>query len=241
MNQLHSENIFRTGAYNFFIFALAIAVPYAIILFSKQIIFQSFFPSGISPSLSQLFEADFWQFSIALLGILFLSRGHLWSYGICSDNLKRSMLFLGAGYIFSALLFLLLRLFEVELVAFRYAAAAPREDKLMLMLIQWMSSPVADQILFFGLAQTFLVKFIRWNSKLHFLQFIVPILISTTLFAALRTTLPMAVDSIINTIAVITAGAYSSFVYSKTRSLLAPMLFQAFFFGLPFFIAFFPL
>lgn len=48
-------------------------------------------PTSLSMSLARLFEHHLWQFGVGMLVITVLSRGHLWSYGINSSDIRLSM------------------------------------------------------------------------------------------------------------------------------------------------------
>ncbi len=61
---------------------------------------------------------------------------------------------------------------------------------------------------------------------------------TTVLFAAGRMNVPVYGNQFIEYLLALAIGAYSGLVYFRTRSLLTPMLSQAFFYGLPFVVRF---
>jgi hypothetical protein len=194
-----------------------------------------FFPAGISAESARTFEQHLWQFILGFTAIGYLSRGHLWSYGINSNNLKVSMQWLGALYAVSI---------AITIVAWSgngtvrqgewTLALNSAEESVMVLLIQWMSSPVANQILFFGFAQTVMMKRLRTGNGP--VRSAVIMSVAALLFTVMGTGLPAGSD----TFAVVSTfilGIFSSMVYWKTGSLITPMLGQAFYFGFPLFIA----
>lgn len=190
-----------------------------------------FFPAGMSPQLSGLFEQHIWQFLIAFTAIGYLSRGHLWSYGINSNNLKRSMQWLGALYAGTVVVWAV-----SSIVGGGGMHAVPKDfaerpdDAAFMMLISWMSSPVANQILFFGFAQTVVAKTVRSGNSAAAMPLV--ILFSSLLFTALATGIPRGNDPQ-STVLTFVLALYCGVVYWKTGSLITPMLGQAFFFGFP--------
>jgi membrane protease YdiL (CAAX protease family) len=120
-----------------------------------------------------------------------------------------------------------------------YLAHVSREDMLAWILFQWMAAAVADNILYFGLFQTLLLKY--WQEKFTVRSITLPVVIAltTVLFAAGRTFAaggtndPVYGNHIVESILALALGGYAGLVYFRTRSLLTPMLSQAFFYGLP--------
>ena len=144
------------------------------------------------------------------------------------------MQWLGALYIVSIVLTAMAFIGGGEL--FPTVTAEPSEridDAVFMMLIQWMSSPVANQILFFGFAQTLMLKTIRPGNKAVTIPMI--IFLSSILYTFFATGLPTGGDgyAIIPTFIL---ALYCGTVYWKTGSLITPMLGQAFFFGFPLFV-----
>lgn len=228
--------------YSFLDIMKEIAVVAAIVLFCYGAtawtgtgVLRDFFPSGLSPRLSGLFEQHLWQFIAAFTAIGYLSRGHLWSYGINSNNLKGSMQWLGALYIVTIILSVVSFSVGSELIPVVTVEPSERiEDALFKILIQWMSSPVANQILFFGFAQTLMLKTLRPGNKAVTVPLI--ILLSSLLYTFLATGLPSGGDGNAMIPSFILA-LYCGIVYWKTGSLITPMLGQAFFFGFPLFVS----
>ncbi|MBI2429834.1 MAG: CPBP family intramembrane metalloprotease [Ignavibacteriales bacterium] len=183
------------------------------------------------PSRSGTFERHFWQFVFGFLAIGFLSRGHLWSYGINSQNLKSSMQWLVWLYIGVMLLTVIVRLFDTDLLPMN-RSEMPRSarDTIMAILIYWMSSPVANQILFFGFGQTILMKQFGDTAKIAGVPLVV--LISAVLFSLFGVDSAFLIGrlSIMTTFAI---GLFSGVVYWKTNSLITPMLGHAFVLGFP--------
>ena len=197
-------------------------------------------PPSLSISLAWLFEHHLWQFGVGMLAITALSRGHLWSYGINSSDIRLSMALLLKFYIAAGVFVIM-----VIVVPMGYSGTMPeylvhasRVDMLAWILFQWMVAAVADNILYFGLFQTVLLKY--WQEKISFKSFEIPLalLMTTVLFAAGRTNVPMYGNHLIEYLLALVIGAYSGFVFYRTRSLLTPMLSQAFFYGLPFVVRF---
>lgn len=183
------------------------------------------------PSRSGTFERHFWQFVFGFLAIGFLSRGHLWSYGINSQNLKASMRWLVQLYSAAAAFTIIVRILGVEILPMN-AGDFPSgtKDTIMAMAIYWMSSPVANQILFFGFAQTLLMKQFGDNARIAGVPLVV--CISALLFTLFGVDSALSIGrlSVLSTFAV---GIFSGFVYWKTNSLITPMLGHAFVFGFP--------
>lgn len=111
-------------------------------------------------------------------------------------------------------------------------------DMIGWILFQWMATAVADEILFHGLFQTLLLKYWRQKFMLGSFEFPVVILFTSVAFAAGRTNVPVYGGYLVEYILALLMGLYGGIVYYRTRSLLTPMLSQAFFYGLPFVIRF---
>lgn len=190
-----------------------------------------FAASAFSAPLLSVLDRQLWQFIYAMIGLTVLSRGNLWSTGINSMNVRSSLMYLLAFYAAASVILIVLAAAS-SFVQIRYDQY-PAADRLLVMTIQWLSSPVADQILFFGLFQTALMKF--WNDTVTISgeEFPSVILITAMAFALGRTGLPHYAAPGMEYAAGFAVGLFSGIVYYKTRSLLAPMLAQAFFFGMP--------
>jgi membrane protease YdiL (CAAX protease family) len=183
------------------------------------------------------FERHFWQFVFGFSAILFLSRGHLWSFGINSKNLKQSMKWLAWLYAAIILAFIATRTFKIELLPISNNDVPVKTgDIIMAMLVYWMSSPIANQILFFGFTQTLLSKQFDMTATLAGIPIVV--YITTILFSFFGTDSSFALGSFshLSTFAV---GIFCGVVYWKTSSLITPMLAHAFVFGFPLAVALF--
>ncbi len=197
-------------------------------------------PSSLSIPLAWLFEHQVWQFGIGITAITILSRGHLWSYGINSSDIRLSMSILLKFY--AVALVIILGLVVLPLLVSgglpEYFIRMGRVDMAVWILYQWMATAVADEILFHGLFQTLLLKY--WQEKIKILSFEIPVvvLITSVAFAAGRTNVPVYGGHFIEYILALVMGLYGGIVYYRTKSLLTPMLSQAFFYGLPFVIRF---
>lgn len=180
------------------------------------------------------FEHHFWQYLFAFIAVIFLSRGHLWSYGINSKNLKTSMKWLSVLYGFTILITMISILLSKEILPIS-SAHLPKSDKetIMAMLVFWMSSPVANQIVFFSFAQTVLMK--QWGDSLMIGRIPVVVIVSALLFTYGATTSQFFIGEYSLAFTFL-LGMFCGLVYWKTNSLIAPMLGQAFYFGFPFFI-----
>ncbi len=181
-----------------------------------------------------LFERHFWQYLFAFIGVTVLSRGHLWSYGINSQNLKTSMIWLSWLYSIVIVATIIALWSGHELLP--VGAENVQEGKfhaVTAMLVYWMSSPVANQILFFGFGQTILMK--QWGDGLKIGRFPVVVIFTALLFTYGATTSQFAFGEY-SAMATFMLGLFCGMVYWKTNSLITPMLGQAFFFGFPFFV-----
>jgi type IV secretory pathway VirB2 component (pilin) len=189
------------------------------------------FPATISASLARTFEHHFWQFVLGFTAIGYLSRGHLWSYGINSNNLKSSMRWLGLLYIVTIVVTFVDRLFGTSFIPMN-DAVVPTDgpDTVFVILIYWMSSPVAHQILFFGLVQTVLAKKVFTGNGTASMS--VVIIIASGIFAWTGT-VGFGSVSADERIFLFVLGVFSGTVYWKTGSLITPMLGHAFIFGFP--------
>jgi hypothetical protein len=203
---------------------------YGVIRFSSI----TFFTNAVSLNGSYFFpqfEQHFWQYLFSFFAVIILSRGHLWSYGINSQNLKSSMIWLVWLY---GLIILATLIFGEEILPVR-ASNIPSgtSETFIALLTYWMSSPVANQILFFAFAQTILMK--QWGDSIKIGTIPVVIFFTALLFALGATTSQFQFGeySIIGTFML---GMFSGIVYWKTNSLITPMLGHAFYFGFPLFI-----
>ena len=197
-------------------------------------------PSSLSIPLAWLFEHQVWQFGIGFMAITILSRGHLWSYGINSSDIRLSMSVLLKFY--AAALVIMIGLVVTPLLMSGrlpdYFARMGKVDMFAWILYQWMATAVADEILFHGLFQTLLLKYWQEKIKIRSVEFPVVILFTSIAFAAGRTNVPVYGGHAVEYILALLIGLYGGIVYYRTRSLLTPMLSQAFFYGLPFVIRF---
>ncbi len=197
-------------------------------------------PSSLSLPLAWLFEHQVWQFGIGITAITILSRGHLWSYGINSSDIRLSMSVLLKFY--AAALIIMLGLVVAPLLMSgklpEYFARMGKVDMIVWILYQWMATAVADEILFHGLFQTLLLKYWREKIVIGSYEFPVVILVTSVAFAAGRTNVPVYGGHAVEYLLALLMGLYGGIVYYRTRSLLTPMLSQAFFYGLPFVIRF---
>lgn len=197
-------------------------------------------PPSLSLRLAWLFEHHIWQFSIGMLAITVLSRGHLWSFGINSSDIRLSMSillkFYAAAILVIAALVLLPLLRDGSIP--QYLDGVSALELIAWILFEWMAVAVADEILYRGLFQTILLKY--WREKLVFRSFEFPVVILLTGvgFAAGRTNVPVYGSYPLEYTLAALIGLYCGFVYYRTRSLLTPMLSQAFFYGLPFVLRF---
>ena len=197
-------------------------------------------PPSLSIRLAWLFEHQIWQFGIGMFAITVLSRGHLWSYGINSSEIRLSMSILlkfyaGASVVIATLI--VAPMFVTGKLP-EYCEHLGRVDMIVWILFQWMAVAVADEILYHGLFQTLLLKY--WREKFVVKSFELPlvILVTSVAFAAGRTNVPVYGGHAIEYVLAFCIALYGGIVYNRTRSLLTPMLSQAFFYGLPFVIRF---
>jgi membrane protease YdiL (CAAX protease family) len=197
-------------------------------------------PPSLSTPLSWLFEHQVWQFGIGMLAITILSRGHLWSYGINSSEIRVSMAILLKFY--AVALVIIVGLVVLPLVLSGtisdYYFRLSKTDMIVWILFQWMATAVADEILFHGLFQTLLLKYWREKFVIGSTEFPVVILFTSAVFAACRTNVPIYGGHAVEYVLASLMGLYGGIVFYRTRSLLTPMLSQAFFYGLPFVIRF---
>ena len=160
-----------------------------------------------------------------MLAITILSRGHLWSFGINSSDIRLSMSILLKFYAAATAVVAVVVVAPMVFSGImpEYLLHVSRVDMIAWILFQWMATAVADNILFFG-----------------FKSFEVPvaILMTTVLFAAGRTNVPVYGGHFLEYLLALAVGAYCGLVYFRTRSLLTPMLSQAFFYGTPFVVRF---
>ena len=209
------------------------AVCYSIIWISPITFFSRLISSDPSFYVLQ-FERHFWQFLFAFITIVVLSRGHLWSYGINSQNLKTSMQWLVWLYLFSIVTTFTALAFGIKILPVEaYHIPQGGKETVISTLVYWMSSPVANQVLFFSFGQTMLMK--HWGETIKIGGLPVAIFFSALLFALLATSssFDFGVYTILSTFLL---GLYCGIVYWKTNSVITPMLAHAFYFGFPLFI-----
>lgn len=197
-------------------------------------------PSSLSTRLAWLFEHQVWQFGIAMFAVTTLSRGHLWSYGINSSEIRLSMSILLKFYAVASVVIAALIVVPMLLTGYLpdYCQHPGKSDMIVWILYQWMAVAVADEILYHGLFQTLLLKY--WREKIVVKSFELPVVIIVTsiAFAAGRTNVPIYGSPAIEYLLAFCIAFYGGIVYHRTRSLLTPMLSQAFFYGLPFVLRF---
>lgn len=197
-------------------------------------------PSSLAVGLAWLFEHQVWQFGIGMLAITLLSRGHLWSYGINSSEIRLSMSVLLKFY--AVALIVMIGLVIVPLLGSGtlpvYFARISRADMVAWILYQWMAAAVGNEIFFHGLFQTLLLKY--WREKFVVKSFELPlvVLLTSVAFAAGRSNVSIYGNHGTEYLLAFLIGLYGGIVYYRTRSLLTPMLSQAFFYGFPFVIRF---
>lgn len=209
------------------------AFCYVVLLISPITFFARFFALEHSFFFLQ-FERHFWQYSFAFIAVIILSRGHLWSYGINSQNLKISMIWLVwlyAAVITTVLIFSFVG--KEFLPADASNITASHGHTVIAMLVYWMSSPVANQILFFSFGQTILMK--QWGDSMRIVGVPVVVIFIAALFTVGATTSQFSIG-LYSPVLTFALGIYCGMVYWKTNSLITPMLGQAFYFGLPLFI-----
>lgn len=180
---------------------------------------------------AQTFERHFWQFVFGFTAIVMLSRGHLWSFGINSKNLKQSMKWLVWLYVAMVSVTFLSRMMDVDLLPIKKEQLPSGIGGTMLILLMyWMSSPVANQILFFGVGQTLLMKQFGDNGKVAGVP--LTVYIAAILFSIFGTDSSFAVGNL-SSLTTFVVGLFCGIVYWKTGSLITPMLGHAFVFGFP--------
>jgi len=206
------------------------AFCYFVIRFSSISVLSKLLSLNNSFSFLQ-FEQHFWQYLFSFFAVILLSRGHLWSYGINSQNLKASMVWLVWLYI--AVIIATLIFGEAMLPFNEMNTPVGRKETFIALLTYWMSSPVANQILFFGFGQTVLIK--QWGDSFSIGRIPVVIFFSAILFAFGATSSQFYIGEY-SMFTTFFLGLYCGIVYWKTNSLITPMLAHAFYFGFPLFI-----
>ena len=180
------------------------------------------------------FELHFWQYLFSFLAVIILSRGHLWIYGINSRNLAVSMQWLAWLYGAMILLVIATELAGIPLLPREYLQPGMKTQlPLLAMLVYWMSSPVANQILFFSLVQTVLLK--QWGDQFRIGRFPVAVIVASVLFTYGATTSAFAAGQW-TALITFALGLFCGMVYYRTGSLITPMLAHAFVFGFPYFL-----
>jgi hypothetical protein len=208
---------------------------YGAVYFSHLSFLSGFFPSLHFSSFVKLFEHHFWQFVFSIIVIVILSRGHLWSYGINSKNLKLSMKYLGWIYLTTIVLTGIL-----FITGIRFSPVPPGmlplgiKNSLTAMLVYWMSAPVANTILFFGFGQTVISK--RFSTLGISDPFQISVIVPSVLFVLYSSATQFSGMEIISQLCALCIAMVSGIIYKRTDSLFAPMLGQAFFFGFPLFV-----
>jgi membrane protease YdiL (CAAX protease family) len=197
-------------------------------------------PPSVSTSVMMLFECKVWEFLIGMVAIAVLSRGHLWSYGINSMEVRFSMRVLVRFYLVALLLtavMVLLPLLRGEQLPAIYTHLTSATIGLWL-LLQWMATPIADAIFFFGVFQTVLNKY--WTDVFEIKSFKMSTggIYAAMSFVVGRIQVPIFGGDTVEYIIAACTGLFCAWVYDRTRSLLTPMLAIAFLYGLPFIIRF---
>lgn len=189
------------------------------------------FPAMLSTALTRSFEQHFWQFVLGFTAIGYLSRGHLWSYGINSNNLKSSMRWLVGLYIVTIIVTYVDRSFGTSFIPMPGSNLPTNDhDMILVIIIYWMSSPVAHQILFFGLVQTVLAKKVLVGNGTVAMSAV--IIVASGMFAWFGS-IGFGSVSIEERLFLFVLGIFSGTVYWRTGSLITPMLGHAFIFGFP--------
>jgi hypothetical protein len=229
------KNSYGSLANIFVSIVIVVVVCYGTVYFSRFSFIEKFSPFLPSSNLFLLFEHHFWQFVFSMIVIVVLSRGHLWSYGINSKNLKLSMKYLGWIYLVTITLMCTLFMAGVKCSPIAITVFPMGvKNSILSMLIFWMSAPVANTILFFGLGQTIISK--RFTDLDINDPFFMSIIIPSVLYVFISTATQFVEIGTISLICAFTIAVVSSMMYRRTGSLIAPMLGQAFFFGFPLFI-----
>jgi membrane protease YdiL (CAAX protease family) len=197
-------------------------------------------PVEFSVSLTAMFEHHVWQFVIGMVAIAVLSRGNLWCYGINSMNVNTSLGILLRFYCLASIF--IFAAVVVPLLQGNYLPLSIRHSNsqtmLLWILFQWMATPVADEIFFHGVIQTVMLKYWPEELAIGSLKIPVAIVFSTIAFTFGRVNVPMYGSETMEYLLAMVIGFFGGWVYYKTRSLLTPMLAQAFFYGMPFAIRF---
>ena len=229
-----SSNHTPTSIENKFLSLIGVAAfCYGVIRFSSINLFSRILSFEHSFYFLQ-FEQHFWQYLFTFVAVVVLSRGHLWSYGINSQNLKTSMVWLAWLYAVTIIGTFAAEAFGKEILPVAsFTIPSGMKETIAAMLAYWMSSPVANQILFFGFGQTILIK--QWGDSLKIAGIPIVIIFSAIFFTFGATSSQFFVGEY--TLAFTFAlGMFSGLVYWKTNSLITPMLGHAFYFGFPLFI-----
>ncbi|MCX6137266.1 MAG: hypothetical protein NTV54_07215 [Ignavibacteriales bacterium] len=197
-------------------------------------------PASISFPVVMLFEHKVWEFLFGMLVIAVLSRGHLWSYGINSMDVRFSMRMLVRFYAV-ALVFVtgmvLIPLLRGDALPIIFSHLAPSTMGAWI-LLQWMASPIADSILFFGVFQTVLCKYWPETFVIRSLRIPVGGLYAAMAFVVGRVRVPIFGGDMLEYVIAAGVGLFCAWMYDRTRSLLTPMLAIAFVYGMPFIIRF---
>ncbi len=193
-------------------------------------------PATVSVRLAGLLEHHLWEFSLGMIAVVLLSRGHLWSYGINSMNIRLSLRYLVRFYVVA--LFVIAGGVVIPLLLHTplppYLGRTTTAESAGWLLFAWLAVPVADETVFHGLVQTVLVKF--WPEEVRIGSWSVPVAIffSTAVFVTGRTSVSIYGNATVEYALAAGIGLFGGWVYYRTRSLLAPMLAQAFLYGMPF-------
>ncbi len=230
---MNSRQLPTSAVNKFLSFAGVSIVCYAVVWASPITFFSNLFSLGPSYFFLQ-FERHFWQYLFAFVAVVILSRGHLWSYGINSQNLKTSMVWLMRLYAATIIITFLWMVFGNEILPVDASVLqGGKNHTIIALLVYWMSSPVANQILFFSFAQSVLMK--QWGDSPSIAGIPVVVLFSALLFTLGATTSQFSIG-LWSPLFTFALGIFCGTVYWKTNSLITPMLGQAFYFGFPLFI-----
>lgn len=228
----------RIGVFVIFFASYALVVWLSSFHFTAKLIPIHF---HLSSSLVHLFEHHVVEFAIGMIAIAIFSRGNLWSYGINALNIRQSMYVLWRFYLVALIIvgvFVVVPLVQGEKIP-AYLAGANVSTMVGWIVFEWLATAVADEIFFHGFCQTLLTKY--WKNAIVInlwrrIEIPFSVLVTTVLFAVGRTNVGVFGNSGVEYFFAVALGFYTGMVYYRTRSLLTPMLSQAFFYGMPFLV-----
>ncbi len=216
-------------------------ITYALIAWLSSFHFSSFlipFHLHLSSILVRLFEHHLSEFAVGMIAIAIFSRGNLWIYGINALNIRQSMYVLWRFYLMALMIIgvvVVVPLVQGEKIP-AYLVGANPSTIIGWIVFEWLATAVADEIFFHGFCQTLLAKY--WKDVITINKIEIPfsVIASTALFTVGRSNVLVYGNSGIEYLFAALIGFYTGMVYYKTRSLLTPMLSQAFFYGMPFLV-----